>query len=136
MLLEAKVQTVNPDVYRILAKRVQKGLTRLRKHKGPKWYTKINLGKLNLADYTMCVVGQVFKNDGNFGAVGELGEDVGDNPQDFGFEIYQNGPGIVWDEKETEIKVFDETTQHYLYGILGDIWVDVIRREKLKNKKK
>lgn len=132
-MVNAKIETVNPEVVNILYKRVRNGVKVLRKKIGPKWHDKINTKVLDMSDGQMCIVGQMFKKeiDHNYFRTDLLGEEVDINPPKFGFDIYKTyEPNL-----ETEICVPDNDTQNFLYGVLGDIWRDVIRAEKKKNGK-
>lgn len=79
---------INSDVYRrVLARRVQRGIKFLNEREGnEEWKERIDLKTLDLSDWTMCVVGQLYgdftdnptsttaEEDGKYGfGVGRLG---------------------------------------------------------------
>lgn len=55
--------SIDPKVVKAMAANVVRGVKFLRKAKGPQWWKMINIKTLDLADTTMCVLGQTFRGE-------------------------------------------------------------------------
>lgn len=81
-------------------KRVDRGIAWLNKNK-PGWLKKINVAKLNLANYNVCILGQSYKNywnivtDENDGLTEEQAEKMGFHDLDGEYDLLT----AIWYEK-------------------------------------
>lgn len=142
MITQAKVLTANPEMVQLFYKRAEKGAKALRERLGRTWYKRINTAGLMMDSADSCVLGQSFKDyaDGVLIMMGKPPDGRGLlNTKE---HIWANKHGFVLFEGDSKLADLDKyirfasyTDTIYAYGVLGDVWREVIKAERRKVKK-
>lgn len=137
MITQAKVLTANPEMVEVFFKRAKKGAAALRTKLGKTWYRRINTSALMMDSAFSCVLGQAFKDyaDGVLVMMGKAPNNMGVlNDQEnawankHGFVLFvPDAPGADLDK---DIRFASHTDTIYAYGVLGDVWREVIKAER------
>ena len=137
MITQAKVLTANPEMVEVFFKRAKKGAAALRTKLGKTWYRRINTSALMMDSAFSCVLGQAFKDyaDGVLIMVGKAPDGRGIlNTKE---HIWANKHGFVLFEGDSKLADLDKdirfashTDTIYAYGVLGDVWREVIKAER------
>ncbi len=136
---EFKVMTANPELVRVLYRRVQKGRDALVKMFGINYVKKINPKKLFMDRAESCVLGQTFGDysDGVRKMIGLGAEGAGSRRGDrWGVQhgvlvlnhTWYGDYGLYADPDLDQKSVGYDST--YIYGVLGDIWREQMKKDQ------
>lgn len=138
MITQAKV--ANPEMVEVFFKRAKKGATALRTKLGKTWYRRINTSALMMDSAFSCVLGQAFKDYAD-GVLVMMGKNPGGLLKEsehawankHGFVLFE--PDIQEADLDKDIRFASHTDTIYAYGVLGDVWREVIKAERRKVRK-
>ena len=142
MITQTKVLTANPEMVELFFKRAKKGAAALRTKLGKTWYRRICTSALMMDSEFSCVLGQAFKDyaDGVLVMMGKA--PTGKGMLTTKEHIWANKHGFVLFEGDTQLADVDKDIRFathydtiYAYGVLGDVWREVIKAERRKVKK-
>lgn len=144
MITQTQVLTANPEMVELFFKRAKEGAEALRAKFGRTWYKKIDVSALSMSSCKSCVLGQAFQ-DYSVGVRQMMGHPVAKNGAlamdehlwavRRGFVLFDNDTSEHIRQLDTEFCAASWSDLNYAYGVLGDVWREVIKAERRKVRK-